>query len=150
MTRRSLLVLVVLPFVIGCSSAGTASTGPNDGSSPGGGRPTTELSPPFQTAPTTGSPVTGEVPAGVMAAATADLAKRTGLDPSTFTVVRSEQVQWPDGSLGCRVPGQMYTQVVTPGYWIVIEAGGTSYDYRATETGVVRLCEQPDKQLPSG
>jgi len=94
--------------------------------------------------------VTGEVPADIMAKATADLADRTGLDPSTFTVVRSEQVQWPDGSLGCPVPGQMYTQMVTPGYWIVLEAGGTAYDYRATATGAIRRCDQPIQLLPSG
>jgi hypothetical protein len=148
--RRSLLLfLSLIPAVVACSAAGTSSLGPADGSSGSPGRPTTELSPPFETAPATNAPVTGEVPADVMAKASADLAARTGLDPSTFTVVRSEQVQWPDGSLGCPVPGQMYTQMVTPGYWIILEAGGTSYDYRATATGVVRRCDQPNP-LPSG
>ena len=53
-----------------------------------------------------------------MAAATADLATQTGLDPSTFVTVRAEQVIWSDGSLGCPEPGHMYIQVLTPGYWI--------------------------------
>ncbi len=150
MTRLALLLLVAVPMVIACSSAGTSPAGPTAGSPSGAGRPTTELSPPFATAPATGAPVTGEVPASVMAKVTADLAQRTGLDPSTFTVVRSEQVQWPDGSLGCPVPGQMYTQMVTPGYWIVVEAGGTAYDYRATGGGDVRRCDQPNPLRPSG
>jgi hypothetical protein len=139
--RRSLLLLSLIPAIVGCSSASTASILPTGGP-PSGGRPSFELSPPFKTAPATGALVTGEVPAAVMASATADLAGRTGLDPATFTTIRAEQAMWPDGSLGCRVPGQMYIQVVTPGYWIVLEAGGKSYDYRATETGLVRLCEQ--------
>ena len=85
-----------------------------------------------------------------MAKATADLTELTGLDPTTFKTVRSEQAQWPDGSLGCPVPGYLYTQVVTPGYWIVLEAGGKTYDYRATEAGDLRLCTQPNPKPPSG
>lgn len=147
--RRSLLLLGLIPAIVACSSGTTASTGPTNGA-PSGGRPSFEMSPPFKTAPPTRAPVTGEVPADVMAKAIADLTQRTGLDPATFTTIRSEQVQWSDGSLGCPVPGQMYIQVVTPGYWIIVEAGGKQYDYRATETGVLRLCDQPNPKPPSG
>jgi hypothetical protein len=94
--------------------------------------------------------VTGEVPADVMAKATTDLAERTSLNPTTFTVVRAEQAIWPDGSLGCPIPGQVYIQVQTPGYWIVLRANGKTYDYRATEAGVVRLCEGLQPLPPSG
>lgn len=82
--------------------------------------------------------------------AKADLAKRTSLDPATFVVFRAEEVVWADGSLGCPVPGQAYIQVVTPGYWIGLEASGKSYDYRATRSGLVRLCDQPNPKPPSG
>ena len=38
----------------------------------------------------------------------------------------------------------MYTQVITPGYRVVVEAGGTEYDYRAsTKSSDVRWCENP-------
>jgi hypothetical protein len=85
--------------------------------------------------------------------AKSDLARRTGLDPATFTVLRAEQVIWADGSLGCPVPGQAYIQMVLPGYWIVLQADGTSYDYRAASAGgtsSVRLCDQPNPKPPSG
>ena len=160
MSRRSLVVLVLLPLVVACSSAagsaatGTAAPTPTVEPSPTSARPSFELSPPpFATAPPTSAPVTGEVPAPVMDQAKSDLAGRTGLDPATFTVLRAEQVIWADGSLGCPVPGQAYIQMVLPGYWIVLQADGTSYDYRAASAGgtsSVRLCDQPNPKPPSG
>lgn len=148
MLRRALLLIALVPGLIACSSA--AAPSPSD-SAPSGGRSTTAGSPPpFATVPPSGAPVTGEVPVDVMARATADLTKRTSLDPATFAVVRAEQVIWPDGSLGCRIPGQVYIQVQTPGYWIVLTANGKSYDYRATEAGAVQLCEGLQPLPPSG
>lgn len=160
MSRRSLIALLVLPLVVACSSAagspatGTAAPAPTGEPSPTSARPSFELSPPpFATVPPTSAPVTGEVPAPVLDQAKSDLAGRTGLDPATFTVLRAEQVIWADGSLGCPVPGQAYIQVVLPGYWIVLQADGTSYDYRAASAGgtrSLRLCDQPNPKPPSG
>jgi hypothetical protein len=60
---------------------------------------------------------------------------------------------WPDGSLGCPQPGMLYTQVLTPGYQVVVEAGGEEYDYRMGRTGTFRLCATgtsiPDVRTPS-
>ena len=39
---------------------------------------------------------------------------------------------------------------MTPGYWIQLSADGKTYDYRATMTGPVQLCEQPNPKPPSG
>ena len=148
MLRRALLLIALAPGLVACASASAPAA--SEGA-PSGGRPTAAGSPPpFATVPPSDAPVTGEVPAQVMAKATADLSERTGLDSATFTVVRSEQAIWPDGSLGCRIPGQVYIQVQTPGYWIVLQANGKPYDYRATETGVVRLCEGLQPLPPSG
>jgi hypothetical protein len=79
-----------------------------------------------------------------MAAVRAELGGLIGVEPAeTATVVVAESVIWPDSSLGCPRPGEMYLQVLTPGYRVVLEADGTRYDYRLSETGVVRLCERP-------
>jgi hypothetical protein len=56
-------------------------------------------------------------------------------------IVVAEAVTWSDGSLGCPRPGQLYTQALVPGYRIVVEVDGTTYDYRAGRDGPVRLCE---------
>ncbi|MDP9482691.1 MAG: hypothetical protein M3P84_05650 [Chloroflexota bacterium] len=144
--RRALLLIAFVPALVAC----TAASGPSPSGSPPGGRPTTEASPPFATVPPSAAPVVGEVPAEVMARATADLTRRTQLGPATFTVVRAEQALWADGSLGCAKPGQVYIQVQTPGYWIVLQANGKTYDFRATEAGDLQLCEGLQPQPPSG
>ena len=164
------LVLAAAALVAGCSAAATptpsfqpassaapgASTPPGattPAPSPTSGRPS-DLpigTPPFATIDPGAPPIVGEVPAEIMAAARADLGGRvTTSEAATAEVVRAEAVAWPDGSLGCRVPGELYPQVVTPGYWIVLSVGGTQYDYRATDTGMVRLCERPLKTNPGG
>ena len=73
-------------------------------------------------------------------AAIDDLSKRTGIPKSDIKVVSVEAVQWPDTSLGCPQPDRMYAQVVTPGYRIVLEAGGKTYDYHSAGAGV-GLCQ---------
>jgi len=50
------------------------------------------------------------------------LAIQLGVDPSAITVVWVETKEWPDTSLGCPEPGMMYTQVITPGYLVVLDA----------------------------
>ncbi len=159
MIRRSLLALLMISTIAACSAAGPGAASPAGTASPAdaptpsptSARPSFALSPPpLATVGPSSSPVVGEVPPAIMAAATVDLATKTGLDPSTFVTVRSEQVIWADGSLGCPEPGHMYTQVLTPGYWIQIQAGGKTYDYRSPNGGPVRLCELASPKPPTG
>ena len=69
--------------------------------------------------------------AQLVAQARADLAGRLGLSAESFQLTRAEAVEWPDSSLGCPKPGLMYSQIVTPGYLIVLEANGQAYEYHA-------------------
>ena len=89
----------------------------------------------------TGAPVTGEVVGSVLSSIKSDLAARTGADESAMVLIRGEEVIWNDGSLGCPVPGEIYTQAPVSGYWVVIEHGGTQYDYRANDEGFFKLCD---------
>jgi hypothetical protein len=76
-----------------------------------------------------------------------DLAQRLSLASDDIRLVSVEAVEWSDTSLGCPQPGMMYAQVITPGYRVVLEAGGQKYEYH-TDTGrFVVLCE---KGKPSG
>jgi hypothetical protein len=74
--------------------------------------------------------------------ASADLAKRLGLAPEAIKLVSAEEVQWSDASLGCPQPGMMYAQVITPGYRVVLEAGGHVYEYHADMGRFAVLCEK--------
>jgi hypothetical protein len=74
----------------------------------------------------------------------ADLQNRTG-DEITFEML--EDLAWeiqsfPDSSLGCPAPGEVYTEVVSDGYVIVLNYEGKIYNYRVTENGeMLVLCE---------
>ena len=61
--------------------------------------------------------------------ASEDLIQATGAASDEVTVVSTEEVEWSDTSLGCQEPNKMYAQMITPGYKIVLESGGSSYDY---------------------
>ncbi|HEX2910174.1 MAG TPA: hypothetical protein VH186_05155 [Chloroflexia bacterium] len=74
-------------------------------------------------------------------AALQDLVKRTNVTPASVQVVNISQEEFNDSSLGCAEPGRMYTQVITPGYRIQLEANGQTYDYRTSLSGrIVVLC----------
>jgi hypothetical protein len=69
-----------------------------------------------------------------------DLAPHLGGSPAQISVVSVSEVVWPDGSLGCPEPGQVYTQATMPGYQIVLSYQGQQYDYH-TDARRVFLCE---------
>jgi len=66
-----------------------------------------------------------------------------------LVIVRAQSVIWSDGSFGCTEPGMMYTQILVNGYWVVIEAAGQKYDFRAGSAGNFRLCPGGQGKPPS-
>jgi hypothetical protein len=121
--------------------------------------PTTGLT----TTSTTGAPTTtqppsdgsllarGEVEEALFEAIIADLVDRSGAARSSVAVVRAEEAIWSDGSLGCPQPGEFYTQALVPGYWVVFDVPGGTYDYRATRSGFFKLCPPgADARPPTG
>ena len=94
---------------------------------------------------TTPEPIVEPVPDEILNKLLADVQSQTGIDTlgtDDYNIIRSEAIIWPDGSLGCPQPGVVYTQAPVEGYWIVIEAVGKTWDYRATQSGTLILCEQ--------
>jgi hypothetical protein len=79
-------------------------------------------------------------------AAMRDAAAQLGVGSSSLTVERVEAREWSDSSLGCPRQGQMYAQVLTPGFLIVIgearPGGGRRLEYHSDERGRVVLCSQ--------
>lgn len=71
----------------------------------------------------------------------ADLASRLGVTKDEISLVNAVAVTWNDTSLGCPEKGMMYTQVLTPGYRIILEVDGTQYDYRTDDLGYFILCK---------
>ncbi|HEY3522230.1 MAG TPA: hypothetical protein VGK63_00880 [Candidatus Limnocylindrales bacterium] len=147
------LPVVVAAVLVGCSGAagprpsGAAGESPSASGAPApsGTRPPFERPPSLPggiaSVPPSGSDA--EVPSALLDAARADLRTRIGAAADAAQLVVSRAVVWSDGSLGCPLPGRSYTQALVPGWWIVLEADGRRYDYRAGRTGSVRLCERP-------
>ena len=147
MTRRSLstgpdghggliailvTLLATLVLVAGCSAApsGTATL------TPAGIRPTR--------APDTAAPATSGtdgLPPSIVGPVVAEIARLAGVPEDQVTVVSAESVTFPDGGLGCPIPGMVYIQVQVDGYRIVAEAGGKTYDYRGSAPGQFRQCK---------
>lgn len=85
----------------------------------------------------------------VVEKAEADLAARSGTSPEDIRLLELREVEWRDTSLGCPQPGMMYAQVITPGYLLVLEARGQSYEYHADKQGNVVYCPNPEPPLES-
>jgi hypothetical protein len=50
--------------------------------------------------------------------------------------------EWPDSSLGCPRQGEMYSQIVTPGYLVVISGAGKQLEYHTDARGRIVLCQE--------
>lgn len=85
----------------------------------------------------------------MLALAIGDLATRIGVSASAINVTSIDEVEWSNGSLGCPKPGLAYTQVIIPGYNIVLEAGGKAYNYHTDMRRQAILCEnRPAPTVP--
>jgi hypothetical protein len=80
------------------------------------------------------------MPAGLFIEMLEQAAAIAGVTAAEVSVQRAQAVTWNDGSLGCPEPGQMYTQALVDGYWVVLQAGGQELDFRASQQGEVKLC----------
>ena len=83
---------------------------------------------------------TGEVPQQILALFRDDLARRALVKPESITVVSATEQQWPDGAMGCAKPGEIYTQMIVPGYRVVLQAAGEKYAYHSDRSGKFVVC----------
>jgi hypothetical protein len=58
-----------------------------------------------------------------------DLAARLAIPAGNIKVMECGEATWPDASLGMPEPGQMYAQMLTEGFIVVLEAAGKTYEY---------------------
>lgn len=93
-------------------------------------------------------PVTA-VPPAILEAVTAEAARLSNVSLDQVAIVRAEPAVWPDGSLGCAQPDEMYTQALVNGYWIILQAWTVPYDFRVTSDGTFRLCPHPEASNPA-
>jgi len=68
-----------------------------------------------------------------------DLTIKTGVDIEDIVTKSIEEILFDDASLGVPEAGVTYEAVATPGYIIMLEAGGDLYEYRASGAKVVQV-----------
>lgn len=131
-----LLTLLGAWFIFG---AGTVQAPPDTGEQSLSGTP----------APTIAAmqPNYGELTAAQIAIADSAIGKLLnagyGLSPGNITVLTVQEQSFGDSSLGCPEPGMSYTQVVTSGYIVLLQAGGQQYEYHTDHSGeTVVACPQ--------
>jgi hypothetical protein len=71
------------------------------------------------------------------------VSKALGVPVDQVTVSKVEQVQWSDSSLGCREQGKAYSQVITPGFRVVVMASGKQQEVHTDTSGRAVVCQSP-------
>jgi hypothetical protein len=56
--------------------------------------------------------------------------------------VSQDDATWNDSCLGCAKTGEKCSQVLMPGYRIVLRVRDATYEYHSDRSGRVRLCSQ--------
>lgn len=78
----------------------------------------------------------------ITASAAAVLADALQIDPATITVVSAEKTEFSDSCLGLGGAAESCAQVITPGWLVVLSAGGQEYTVHTDATGVsVRIAD---------
>ena len=73
-----------------------------------------------------------------------DLGARVGADISEIELTGMEATDWPDTSLGCPTPGELYAQVETAGYRITLVFQSREYIYHTDGRARVVFCPAGD------
>ena len=71
----------------------------------------------------------------------AHLAQSLGITAEQITLSSVKPVVWRDAGLGCPKPNIDYIRVETPGYTILLEAGGKTFTYHTDQTKRFVLCK---------
>ena len=94
------------------------------------------------TSPTSVAPSPSPESPPSVRAALADAAQHIGVPVDQLRVEQLQATQWPDSALGCPRPGMMYSQIVTPGYLVVISGAGKLLEYHTDAGSRVVLCKE--------
>lgn len=138
MLKRALLGLMSVVWLLGVVGCG-------------GAEPAEPVASPTPEAPAPLPPersLEEQAPAPVIQAALQAMAEVSGASTAELSILATKEVEWPDTSLGCPKPGEVYLQVITPGYVVRVQASdGTEYEVHTDATGdntVICASDMPD------
>lgn len=137
--RPGLAVLAAGASLLLISACGQeAAPGADPGS--GGSTPSATSSAPTSPAPTA-------APQSVVDQSITLLAQQIEVAPDQIDVVRSIEIDWRDGSIGCSKKDMGYIQVITPGSLVELAVDGTTYAFHAAEGQPPFYCAQPTEPM---
>src|SRR5204862_7224692 len=97
----------------------------------------------------TGSPTTSSTARqNAFRAAAAQLSHDVNAPRDSIAGVSQDEMTWRDSCLGCPKTGESCTQVLTPGYRVVLRVGDATYEYHTDLGGTARLCNQSPAGAP--
>ena len=79
------------------------------------------------------------LPSELKDALLADASEKLELPISDLQIVKVQTVTWSDGCLGARSPGEFCTQVLVPGYQVMIGGGEKNVVYHTNESSSFRI-----------
>jgi hypothetical protein len=118
-------LLMLLPILAACGPAGQVTETPVPTSIDpisGGGEPVTQEA---------------DLPPYAVVAAEQLLSEELGVPVEEIDYILHEREDWPDACLGLAGADEMCAQVITPGWRVVLSAGGQEYVFRADQNGEV-------------
>ncbi|GAC1537613.1 MAG: hypothetical protein NVS4B8_03330 [Herpetosiphon sp.] len=125
--RISMLITIVF-LLAGCGSAASSGTG-------NAARITAS--------PTSVAAVASAAQPDTVEAAAADEARKAFKLPAQPRITSKEAREWPNSALGCEAAGMMYTQVLTPGFIVMVTDGSKQYEMHTDQSGK-RVVACPD------
>lgn len=84
------------------------------------------------------------LPPEIQSAVFQDTAKRTSKTIAALRILEFQPQNWSDGCLGLAKPDELCTQVITPGWRIIVTDGLRNWTYRTDDLGnLVKLEKSP-------
>ena len=80
--------------------------------------------------------------------AKSDLAQRLGVVTDEIEICSITEVEWNDTSLGCPQDNMGYAQIITPGFTILLDVNGQTYEYHTDQNQKVVLYTDFVKTTP--
>lgn len=128
-------------LLLALTACGSAATTPTGSDSTGTGSAPMATSPAATTA--SGDAPVSATPGTDLLGSTGDLEKNvisllsatTNSAADSLKLQNKEQVEWPNGGLGCPKPGMMYTEALVPGYKLTFTDGTQTYEVHTDQTG---------------
>jgi len=100
--------------------------------------------PPASSPPPPGSGSTASPDARKTAfrAAANELSRQVNAPVDSIAGVSQDETTWNDSCLGCPQTGESCSQVLTPGYRVVLRVSDATYEYHTDLGGRAKLCSQ--------